>query len=102
MKSEELIKSCSIFLYKLCDLVERMNSLNYYDINISSEYFFIPLLNILFDCDFHNSNTENNNFAVIDLYDSNGKIAIQVTSESTAQKIHKTVKEFVTNGLYKK
>ena len=102
MKSEELIKACSIFLYKLCNLVEQMNSLNYYDINISSEYFFIPLLNKLFDCDLHNMNTESNNSAVIDLYDSSGKIAIQVTSESTAQKIHKTVKEFVANGLYKK
>lgn len=102
MKSEELIKACSIFLYKLCNLVEQMNSLNYYDINISSEYFFIPLLNKLFDCDLHNMNTESNNSAVIDLYDSSGKIAIQVTSESTAQKIRKTVKEFVANGLYKK
>lgn len=58
MKQEELIKACSDLLYKLCHLVELHNSLNYYDVNISSEYFFIPLLNQLFDCDLKNLNVE--------------------------------------------
>ena len=69
MKQEELIKACSDLLYKLCDLVEARNTLNYYDINISSEYFFIPLLNQLFDCDLKNLNIEEKNAAAIDLYD---------------------------------
>lgn len=102
MKQEELIKSCSDLLYKLCDLVGARNTLNYYDINISSEYFFIPLLNQLFDCDLHNLNTEEKNAATIDLYDTNGKIAVQVTSNSSADKIHTTLKKYRENKLYEK
>lgn len=102
MKQEELIKSCSDLLYKLCDLVESRNSLNYYDINISSEYFFIPLLNQVFDCNLQNLNTEEKNAAAIDLYDTNGKIAIQVTSNSSSDKIHNTLKKYRKNKLYEK
>lgn len=102
MKQEELIKACSDLLYKLCDLVESRNTLNYYDINISSEYFFIPLLNQVFDCDLKNLNTEEHNAAAIDLYDTDGKIAVQVTSNSSADKIHTTLKKYRENKLYEK
>lgn len=102
MKQEELIKSCSDLLYKLCDLVESRNTLNYYDINISSENIFIPLLNQVFDCDLHNLNTEEKNAAAIDLYDTNGKIAIQVTSNSSAEKIRTTLTKYRKNKLYEK
>ncbi len=102
MKQEDLIKSCGKLLYKLCDLVESRNNLNYYDINISSEYFFIPLLNQIFKCDFHNLNNEEKNAAAIDLYDKNGKIAIQVTSNTSADKIRKTLIKYRENKLYEK
>ena len=102
MKQEELIKSCGDLLYKLCDLVESRNSINYYDINISSEYFFISLLNQVFDCDLKNLNTEEKNATAIDLYDTNGKIAVQVTSDSSAEKIHNTLKKYCKNKLYEK
>ena len=102
LKQEELIKACSDLLYKLCDLVESRGNLNYYDINISSEYFFIPLLNMVFDCELKNLNTEEKNAAAIDLYDTNGKIAIQVTSNSSANKIHTTLKKYRKNKLYEK
>lgn len=94
MKQEELIKNCSALLFKLCDEVKRLNSLNYYDINISSEYFFIPLLNCLFESDFTNKNTEKKNAASIDLYDSKNRIAVQVTSDCSAEKIHNTIKKY--------
>lgn len=102
MKQEELIKSCSDLLYKLCDLVESRNSLNYYDVNISSEFFFIPLLNQVFDCNLKNLNTEEKNAATIDLYDANGKIAVQVTSNSSDEKIRNTVKKYSQNKRYEK
>ena len=102
MKQEELTKACSDLLYKLCDLVESRNNLNYYDINISSESFFIPLLNTIFDCDLKNLNSEKKNATAIDLYDSNGKIAIQVTSNNSADKIHTTLKSYRKNKLYEK
>ncbi|EXM40295.1 hypothetical protein RASY3_09475 [Ruminococcus albus SY3] len=102
MKQEELIKTISELLYKLCDLIESRNTLNYYDINISSEYFFIPLLNLVFDCNLKNINTDEKNAAAIDLYDSNGKIAIQVTSNSSADKIRTTLNKYRKNKLYDK
>lgn len=102
MKQEELIKVCSDLLYKLCDLVESRNTLNYYDINISSEYFFIPLLNQVFDCDLKNLNTEKKNAKAIDLYDVNGKLSVQVTSDSSAKKIRDTLIKYRDNNLYKK
>lgn len=102
MKLEELIKVCSELLYKLCDLVESRNALNYYDINISSEYFFIPLFNQVFDCDLKNLNTEQKNAAAIDLYDKNGKMAVQVTSNSSAGKIRSTLEKYRNNKLYEK
>lgn len=100
LKQEELIKACTELLLKLCDLVEARNSINFYDINISSEYFFIPLLNMVFDCDLKNLNTEEKNAAAIDLYDVNGEIAVQVTSDSSANKIRKTLKKYRENKHY--
>ena len=43
LKQEELIKTCTELLLKLCDLVEARNSINFYDINISSEFFFLSI-----------------------------------------------------------
>lgn len=40
MKREEILKKCTDMLNNLCSKVELYNSLNFYDINISSEYFF--------------------------------------------------------------
>lgn len=102
MKQEELIKICSNLLYKLCDLVESRNTLNYYDINISSEYFFIPLLNQIFDCNLKNLNAEEKNAAAIDLYDIDGKIAIQITSNSSSEKIRSTLRKYRKNKLYER
>lgn len=102
MKQEELTKACSELLNRLCDLVNSRNNLNYYDINISSEYFFIPLLNQVFDCNLQNLNTEQKNATAIDLYDTNGKIAVQVTSDSSADKIRSTLKKYNDNKLYEK
>lgn len=102
LKQEELIKTCTELLLKLCDLVEARNSINFYDINISSESFFIPLLNMVFECDLKNLNTEEKNAAAIDLYDTNGKIAVQVTSNSSADKIRTTLKKYRKNKLYEK
>ncbi len=102
LKQEELIKACTELLLKLCDLVKARNSLNYFDINISSEYFFIPLLNLIFDSDLKNANTEKKNATAIDLYDVNGNIAVQVTSNSSADKIRKTLKKYRENKLYER
>ncbi len=100
MRSEQQIKRCSELLYKLCDDVQRLNSLNYYDINISSEGFFIHLLNIIFDWKLKNVNLTEKNAAAIDLADKENRIAIQVTSNDSAAKIRKTLKGYREKKLY--
>lgn len=57
---------------------------------------------MVFDCDLKNLNTEEKNAAAIDLYDTNGKIAVQVTSNSSADKIRTTLKKYRKNKLYEK
>ncbi len=100
MQSEKQIKRCSELLYKLCDDVQRLNSLNYYDIDISSEGFFIHLLNIIFNWNLKNENFTAKNVAAIDLADKENRIAIQVTSNDSAAKIRKTLKCYREKKLY--
>ena len=100
MRSEQQINRCSELLYKLCDDVQRLNSLNYYDINISSEGFFIDLLNIIFDWKLKNVNLTEKNAAAIDLADKENRIAIQVTSNDSAAKIRKTLNDYREKKLY--
>lgn len=100
MQSEQQIKRCSDLLYKLCDDVQRLNSLNYYDINISSESFFIHLLNIIFNWNLKNENFTEKNVATIDLADKENRIAIQVTSDDSTAKIRKTLNGYREKKLY--
>ena len=100
MQSEKQIKRCSELLYKLCDDVQRLNSLNYYDSNISSEVFFIHLLNIIFNWNLKNENFTAKNVPAIDLADKENRIAIQVTSNDSAAKIRKTLKCYREKKLY--
>ena len=92
MKRESNIKNCSEKLYKLCDEVNRLNNLNYYDINISCENFYMNLLNLVYSWNLRNINHETNNATAIDLYDDENKVAVQVTFDDSAKKIHNTIK----------
>lgn len=102
MRLEQIIKRCSELLYKLCEDVQRLNSLNYYDINNSSENFFIHLLNIIFGWNLKNENFTRKNTAAIDLTDDDNRIAIQVTSDGSAKKIRNTINKFRENKLYER
>ena len=102
MQLEQIIKRCSELLYKLCENVQRLNSLNYYDINISSENFFIHLLNLIFGWNLKNENFTRRNTAAIDLTDDDNRIAIQVTSNDSAEKIRNTIKKFREDKLYER
>jgi len=72
------------------------------DINKISENILIPLLAEITDFqNLENLNfTEGSNFPGIDLGDKIAKVAFQITSTSSIQKIKDTLKQFVTKGLY--
>ena len=102
MRLEDQIKRCSELLNKLCDDVQRLDRLNYYDINITCEFFYIELLNLIFGWNLRNVNLTKKNASAIDLVDDDNRVAIQVTSDTSAQKIRDTLKNFRTQKLYEK
>lgn len=93
----EMIKKCEDLLLKLYHNVNLYNSLNFYDINVSSEYFFADLLNAIFDLNLKNANDVKNNAAAIDLYDEPNRIAVQVTSDGSSAKIRNSLDVFFKN-----
>jgi hypothetical protein len=73
------------------------------DINRVSEVVLIPLLSKVFDLsNLANLNhTEQTNYPGIDLGDSVARIAFQVTSTSSSEKVKETLTKFVNHELYK-
>lgn len=97
---ERLIKEITNYLAFLRSQVELLNSLTLTDINKISENFYRDFLNILFGYSLININIEEKNAAAIDLGDLKAKLAIQVTSTKTLEKIKKTHKSFVQRKLH--
>ena len=74
------------------------------DINLASEGVLIPLLSEIYGhTNLENLNvSEGSNFPAIDLGDKEKRIAYQITSTPTSEKIKDTLKKFVTHKLYEK
>lgn len=75
--------------------VETCASLNLYDINIHGENVIIPILNKIYGLNLVNANYEEKNASAIDLIDKENRIAIQVTSTSSIDKIKHTLEQYV-------
>ncbi len=84
------------------------NALTFYDINKISEDFACKLINIIYNYELVNLNSEVSNYPGIDLGDKTKcMVAVQVTSRIDGEKIRSTLKTFVnkkysevfTNGL---
>ena len=80
--------------------VETFNSLNLTDINVYAENFYRDFLNLL-GYEFDNTNFYSNNYAHIDLIDTENKIAIQVTSQNDNVKIKDSISGFFNNPKHK-
>ncbi len=79
------------------------NNANLYNINDRAEYFFKPLFSKLFGLDsLINLNDIKENFPGIDLADEKNRVAIQVTSQTTLEKIKNTASIFIRNKYYEK
>ena len=75
-------------------------SMSQTDPNIASEYILIPLLREVYDWpDLRNLNTESANYPGIDLADDNARVAIQVTSKRTLEKVKHTLSEFANDDF---
>lgn len=103
MLSREIyIKNIAGYLAILKAQVEILNSVNLYDINIIAEDFYPGLINIIFDKDYKNVNSVEKNAAGIDLVDDKNRLAIQVTSDNSSNKVKHTIDEFIRNKSYEK
>lgn len=76
-----------------------VNKLGHYDINRDFEYFFIFILNQVYNYNLVNMNDIQSNYPAIDLGDINSRVCIQVTSENTNSKYKATLEKFLENDL---
>ena len=102
MKRQEYINKIVRYSAIFINEIEGFSALNQYDINIHAENFYIPVFNELFGLSLENINvTQKRNFPAIDLADFQKKVAIQITSTNTSQKVYDTLKTFFENDLQK-
>ncbi|MGE0084395.1 MAG: ABC-three component system protein [Desulfococcaceae bacterium] len=77
--------------------IEVRGGLNILDLNLHSENFYQHLLNLLFDWDLKNLNTEQKNSAGVDLVDATNKIIAQVSATATKQKVESALSKDLSN-----
>ena len=64
--------------------------------------FFARLFSIVYDTEFENLNKYQPNAKAVDIGDTKGSLAIQITAENTAKKVRNSVKKFKTSKFYSK
>lgn len=80
--------------------VEGFNAIGNYHINFHAENFLVPLLNEVLGLELENLNaTKKKNFPAIDLADFKNKVAFQITSTSSFDKIKSTLETFSRHDL---
>jgi hypothetical protein len=94
---DSIIKHSTRFV---CE-IENYNKLGKYDINLHAEHFLVPVLNLVFDLKLENLNsTKKNNFPAVDLADFENRVAFQITSTSSTQKIKETLEKVEKYDLH--
>lgn len=102
MNRQDFINKIIKYSSRFVEEIKEYNALNLYNINMHSENFLIPVLNIIFDLNLENVNaTRKKNFPSIDLADFKNRVAFQITSTSTADKIKGTLEKFFKNNSNK-
>lgn len=103
LASERSYKSIQAGFTMIYAYVKLSNSVNLQDVNIFLEGFFCKILNKLYKCKLINLNTcDDQNFPGVDLGDENIKLAIQITSTDTRDKVTKTIGRFESHNLHDK
>jgi len=102
MNRQETLFRISQLLSRFTEQVKILNSNGEFSINIHAENILIKILNTIYACNLKNVNYEENKiYPSIDLRDYDKRIAIQVTSTSSLDKIKHTLACFISNELYK-
>lgn len=81
--------------------VQGFNAIGNYHINIHAESFLVPVLNEVFGLQLENLNaTQKKNYPAIDLADFKNRVAFQITSTGTLDKIRTTLQTFERHRLH--
>jgi len=98
MSRTDLVTRSQQSLGWLASQVSIANAAGFSDISIVSEFLIQNLYNLLEDgAKYCNTNIDGPNADSINLADSGRRIAVQVTSNTTSAKIHKTIAGFERN-----
>ena len=65
-----------------------------YDLNHAAEDFYANLLNLIYGYSLSNGNNKERNLTAVDLVDKVNRIAIQVTSDTSAEKVSETLRKY--------
>lgn len=97
---EKYIKTITAYLSTLSSYIDTLSSVNLHDTSVLGENFCARLMNLVYGYNLKNLNRIEQNSAVIDLYDSENKISVQVTSNSKLNKVKDCLSKFVDNELF--
>lgn len=101
LPEERYIKEAATYLSILSNYTATVSKLNLNDNSVISENFFARLLNLVYGYRLENLNKVQQNAAVIDLYDDENRLSVQVTSQSKSSKIKSCLSNFQKNELHK-
>ena len=103
MELKNILNRISELMSIFVTQIKSENAMGMTDINRVSEDVLIPLFSEIYGHkDLRNLNvSEGPNFPAIDLGDKESRIAYQITSESSSEKINDTLRTFVKYGQYK-
>ena len=104
MKQLELINQFREGLAEVSKEVEMSSAMSLYDINVICENLFCGIFRELYGFSgLRNLNEgEKKNYPGIDLADEQNRVAIQVTSDKTLEKVKDTIKKIRAHKLYEK
>jgi hypothetical protein len=100
MIRKDLIELINTYASLFVNQVKGQSAMGYNDLNIHAEQTSIPILNVVFGLELKNANQERKNYPAIDLIDEKERVAFQVTSTATSEKVISTLQKFIDNNLY--
>ncbi|WP_338352886.1 SMEK domain-containing protein [Thalassolituus oleivorans] len=103
MKHLDVVNSFREELSRVSREVEISAKMGHFDINKVCEDLFCGVLKEVYNWpDLRNLNDEEHNFPGIDLADDSLRVAIQVSSDSSLDKVKVSIQKFLTHGLNEK
>ena len=100
VKRDNYLKYISDCISFLSLKIRHLNAICLYDVNHIAEDIFCDLLNTIFKWNLVNENSQHTNADSIDLIDKNGKIVVQVSSQSDRRKVVKSLRGLAMKTQY--